>query len=49
MHSGERADEDDVVIGTGTGEIGVLRKEAIARMDGLRTGDLGGRDDIGDC
>lgn len=45
---GRRADEDDVVIGTGTGEIGVLRKEAIARMDGLRTGDLGGRDDIGD-
>ena len=40
-----RADKDDLRLGAGLGEGGVLRQEAIARMDRLGAGPLGGLDD----
>ena len=43
-----RADEGDVRRLAGVGELGVLRQEAVARMDGVGAGDLGGGDDVGD-
>ena len=44
---GRRSDEDDVVVGTGAGKVGVLGEETVARMDGLRTSNLGRCDDVG--
>jgi hypothetical protein len=41
------ADEGDAVVFQRLGEGGVFRQEAIARMHGLRAGDLAGRDDGG--
>eukprot|EP01022_Parablepharisma_sp_SALTPOND_P017912 TRINITY_DN290_c1_g3_i4.p2 TRINITY_DN290_c1_g3~~TRINITY_DN290_c1_g3_i4.p2 ORF type:complete len:1276 (+),score=518.94 TRINITY_DN290_c1_g3_i4:24104-27931(+) len=43
---GRRADEDQAGIGAGLGELGVLRQETIAGMDGLRAGSEGGGDDL---
>ena len=43
-----RADEDDSGLGTGTSEIGVLSKEAVAGVDRFGTGLLGGVDDLED-
>ena len=43
-----RADEGDVVRGQDVGELGVLRKEAVAGMDGVGPGDLAGGDDLMD-
>ena len=40
---GRRADEDDAVLLDDLGEVGVLRQEAVARMDGVGAGDLAGR------
>ena len=45
---GRRADEGDVVGGQDVGELGVLRQEAVARMDGVGAGDLAGGDDLVD-
>ena len=42
------ADEGDVVGGEDVGELGILRQEAVARMHGVRAGDLAGRDDLVD-
>src|SRR5690606_34813457 len=41
-------DEREVGRGAGLGELRVLRQEAVAGMDGVGAGDLGGRDDGGD-
>ena len=43
-----RADEGDVVGGEDVGELGVLRQEAVAGMDGVGAGDLAGGDDLVD-
>src|SRR3954471_21004573 len=43
-----RADEDKARALDFLGEVGVLRKEPVARMDGLRVGDFSGTDDRGD-
>ena len=42
---GARADEDEAALLDALGEIGVLRQEAVARMDRDRVGHLGGADD----
>ena len=39
---GRRADEGDAVLLEDLGEAGVLRQEAVARMDGVGAGDLAG-------
>ena len=41
-----RADEDDAGLGAGAGEVGVLGEEAVAGMDRLGAGLLGGLDDL---
>ena len=43
---GARADEDDVVVGTGARELRALREETVAGVDGLCTGDLSRTDDV---
>ena len=43
-----RADELDLAVAADLGEVGVLRQEAVAGMDGLDVGDLGGADDARD-
>ena len=45
---GRGADEGDVVVCAGAGELGAFREEAVAGVDGLRAGDLGCADDVGD-
>ena len=40
-----RADEDDAGLGAGSREVRVLGQEAVARMDRLRAGSLGGVED----
>ena len=40
-----RADELDVAVAAHLGEVGVFRQEAVAGMDRLHVGDLGGADD----
>ena len=42
-------DERDVRRPAGLGELGVLRQEAVARVDRVGAGDLGGGDDVGDA
>ena len=42
-----RTDEDDAFLRARLGEGGVLRQEAVARMDRLGAGRLGGGDDLG--
>ncbi len=44
---GRWADEDESCLGAGTREVGVLRQEAVARMDGVGAEALGGGDDRG--
>ena len=44
-----RADELDLAVAADLGEVGVLREEAVAGMDGLHVGDLGGADDARRC
>ena len=41
-------DPDDVVQLDDLGELGVLRQEAVARVDRVGVDDFGGRDDVGD-
>ena len=43
------ADEGDVAGPAGLGELGVLRQEAVARVDRVGAGDLRGGDDAGDA
>ena len=43
-----RADELDLARAADLGEVGVLRQEAVAGVDGLDVGDLGGADDARD-
>jgi hypothetical protein len=43
-----RADELDVARAADLGEVGVLREEAVAGVDGLDVADLGGADEAGD-
>ena len=43
------ADEGDVASLAGLGELGVLRQEAVARVDRVGAGDLRGGDDVGDA
>jgi len=43
--AGAGADEADVAAFTNLGEMGVFRKEPIARVDGVHIGDFGGADD----
>ena len=45
---GRRADELDVGGAADLGEVGVLAEQAVAGMDGVDIGDLGGGDDGGD-
>src|SRR5208283_919141 len=45
---GRRADELDVGGAADLGEVGVLAEQAVAGMDGVDAGDLGGGDDGGD-
>ena len=45
---GRWADEGQPGVGAGTGEIGVLGQKAVAGMDGVRSGALGGVKDGGD-
>src|SRR5690606_26104514 len=45
---GARADEDEAALLHALGEVGVLREEAVARVDGHGVGDLGRADDRGD-
>ena len=45
---GPGADEDETALLHPLGEVGVLRQEAIARMNGHRVRDFGGADDGGD-
>ena len=44
---GRRANPHEVVVGAGAGEVGVFGKEAVARVDGLGAGVLGGGDNVG--
>ena len=44
---GRRADEDQVVVRAGAGELGVFRQEAVTGMDGLGAGVLRSGDDVG--
>ena len=44
---GARADEGDAVRFEDLGELGVLRQEAVARMDRVGAGDLAGGEDCG--
>jgi len=43
--AGRRADEHQALFGASLGEVLVLAQEAVARVDGLRAGGLGGVDD----
>ncbi len=47
-HLGGRADEGQPVAGAGVGELRVLRQEAVAGVDRVRAGFLGGPDDLVD-
>ena len=44
---GSRADEHEIVIGAGAGEVGVLGEEAVAGMHGFRAGGFRRGDDVG--
>jgi hypothetical protein len=45
MVSGSRADEDEAAFLDALGEVGILGQKAVARMDGIRAGDLRRADD----
>ena len=47
QHVGRRADEENAVILTGTGKLGVLGQEAVAGVDGGHAAALGQTDDAG--